>query len=446
MAWFGDRFAPLFPHGLIKGYYLILNLSVLKESVLNKYLDRIHGEIPNKKTKLDIKIGNKNLIITGRNGSGKTHFLTELFKTIKEILTSHQTDSHEYKLNRIETLTKLLKNEVTKNDRYYNLKSELDTFKAAVSFEKTRIIPSIPELSDYLSKTQEQSAVTLFFEANRKAEIAVADAARGIDSEKKIYKSQMSNTKIGSSLEKHLVNLKGRSAHAFTYEKDSNTSLAIESWFLEFEKNLKFLMEDDTTKLEYNPNTFKFIIQRKGMIDSDFQTLSSGYASIFDIYSELLMRAEYLDLPPDNISGLVFIDEIEAHLHVSLQRLILPFFEHSFPNIQFIITTHSPFILTSVDNAVMYDISTNTVTDKDLSLYTYSAVMEGILGTKSTSKILDDLINEIAIMAQSSNINTKTLREHILKVSTSENSLDSRSKAFYLLGVNALMDAEQKNV
>lgn len=48
-------------------------------------------------------------------------------------------------------------------------------------------------------------------------------------------------------------------------------------------------------------------------------------------------------------TGIVMIDEIELHLHPQWQRNILPALNHTFPNIQFIVTTHSPQVLSNVD-------------------------------------------------------------------------------------------------
>lgn len=47
--------------------------------------------------------------------------------------------------------------------------------------------------------------------------------------------------------------------------------------------------------------------------------------------------------------GVVIIDEIDAHLHVSWQRRIGSWLTSHFPNIQFIVTTHSPYICQSAD-------------------------------------------------------------------------------------------------
>lgn len=51
----------------------------------------------------------------------------------------------------------------------------------------------------------------------------------------------------------------------------------------------------------------------------------------------------------DDIKGIVIVDEIDSHLHTSHQREVLPELIASFPNIQFIITTHSPLFLLGME-------------------------------------------------------------------------------------------------
>lgn len=46
--------------------------------------------------------------------------------------------------------------------------------------------------------------------------------------------------------------------------------------------------------------------------------------------------------------GIVLIDEVETHLHPKWQRRILPALQETFPNVQFIVTTHSPLVLSTV--------------------------------------------------------------------------------------------------
>ena len=47
--------------------------------------------------------------------------------------------------------------------------------------------------------------------------------------------------------------------------------------------------------------------------------------------------------------GIVLIDEVEQHLHPAWQQTVLPRLMEIFPNVQFIVTTHSPQVLTSVE-------------------------------------------------------------------------------------------------
>ena len=78
------------------------------------------------------------------------------------------------------------------------------------------------------------------------------------------------------------------------------------------------------------------------------------------------------------------IDEIETHLHLGLQKAILPLLTKLFPNIQFIVTTHSPFVLNSIPNAVAYDLEHREILS-DLTEYSYESLAEGYFGVKTPS-------------------------------------------------------------
>lgn len=54
------------------------------------------------------------------------------------------------------------------------------------------------------------------------------------------------------------------------------------------------------------------------------------------------------------IEGILLVDEIENHLHPQWQRRIVTILQDMFPNLQIIMTTHSPFVVSSVDNAKIY--------------------------------------------------------------------------------------------
>lgn len=92
--------------------------------------------------------------------------------------------------------------------------------------------------------------------------------------------------------------------------------------------------------------------------DTPISELSDGYRSMLALAADLLRRLdEAFDNPDDWIDssgriiaeGVVLIDELDAHLHPTWQREIGFWLKEQFPNMQFIVTTHSPFISQAAD-------------------------------------------------------------------------------------------------
>jgi predicted ATP-binding protein involved in virulence len=88
-----------------------------------------------------------------------------------------------------------------------------------------------------------------------------------------------------------------------------------------------------------------------------------------------------------DVQGIVLIDEIDAHLHIDLQKKIFPFLIRFFPRIQFIVTTHSPFVLSSIENAIIYDLEKKFQVD-NLSGYAYDGIVEGYFETDKYSEVI----------------------------------------------------------
>ena len=84
-------------------------------------------------------------------------------------------------------------------------------------------------------------------------------------------------------------------------------------------------------------------IRQEGREPFEFSEQSDGYSSVIYIVSDLILRMDKNWLLDEEISqynaqGIVLIDELETHLHIELQKKILPFLTKFFPNIQFIVT------------------------------------------------------------------------------------------------------------
>lgn len=101
------------------------------------------------------------------------------------------------------------------------------------------------------------------------------------------------------------------------------------------------VLEGDLVSLRYNGNDFSV----------PATWLSQGYQStiswIADIIGQFFFeRKEHV--PFDSMEGLVLIDEIDLHLHPAWQEDLIPLVKKVFPRLQFVVTTHSPMVLTGL--------------------------------------------------------------------------------------------------
>lgn len=103
-------------------------------------------------------------------------------------------------------------------------------------------------------------------------------------------------------------------------------------------------------RIELNP--LRLAVDRNGET-LDLAQLSDGYQTllglVIDLASRLAMANPQMD---DPLAGeaVVMIDEVDLHLHPAWQRRVVEDLLRTFPNAQFILTTHSPFIVESVNN------------------------------------------------------------------------------------------------
>ena len=408
---------------------------------MERWIRSIAGTIPHTNKTVNIDLAGRNLIVTGANGSGKTSFLNEVNSKLNVLivkkLATALTQNKKELLRWQQTLSQSQKgtSQYSQAERQiYHFQSQIDSVEGGLQI-------NIPENVKFSALYDEKKAVIYLFEEKRLSEITPVKNAQGLSTEEKEAQEKVYSSRFGNNLEQHLVNLMNRQSLAIT--KDKNQALAdkIGAWFTDFEKNLKILFEDDSVSLDFNSDSLHFSIIQKNKPTYSFQTLSAGYRAIFDIYAELIMRTEYFKVMPQDLTGVVLIDEIDSHLHVSLQRLILPFFINSFPNVQFIVTTHSPFVLMSTPDTIVFDLAKNEPITEDLSYYTYSAVMKGLWNVKPISVTLENAIKELSVIINSPQKDYQRLAGIVGKLKNYEDVLDNQSKALFLLGVSVLEEA-----
>lgn len=353
----------------------------------------------------------KNLIITGKNGSGKTTVLNALASYLNAVLKNNDVE-HEKKYLKMdeENLDYSKTHGGTESEirefegRVYDRKDRLTLLKHGIEVELNCSGKHVHQLF------QDGKVILAYYKADR---VFRTDIPRHV--EKVQLQDQYSiDENPRDNLVKYLLDLKMTQALSATngkYEK----AVDIQRWFDNFEKLLQKIFENKQLKLEFDEETFKFSIKEPKKEAYDFNSLSSGYAAILDIVVDLMIRMEkqtnrtfQYDIP-----GIVLIDEIETHLHLELQKKIMELLTTMFPNVQFIVSTHSPFILNSLENVVIYDLEQKTLVNSDtgLSNIPYDGIVEGYFGASRLSDELADKFQRYKELAVKNNLTDDDIEE-----------------------------------
>jgi predicted ATP-binding protein involved in virulence len=285
----------------------------------------------------------KHLIVTGKNGSGKT----SLLEAIGSIVSKFCINSHETYLNAENSEA-----EIGIEDISMSLNQRISTFED----------------------------LGLVFIPAQRSGLALAKAVG--------EPLEISNNLIAENASKnfiqYLVNL---DYQLYGAQMDGNIALqsSLKSWFENFEETLRVIYNCKELVLRRDTKKRTFIIDLPSHEPFALNGMSDGYSALLKIVMELLLRFEVADAVVNyEKSAIVMIDEIETHLHVELQRKVLPFLTKMFPNVQFIVSTHSPFVISSLENAIVFDLEKKERLEKP-SFYSYDTIVESFLDTSSYS-------------------------------------------------------------
>lgn len=344
----------------------------------------------------DIKIkldSNKrqHLLLTGKNGSGKTSLLLEIEKFLRAI--------NDEKLSQVFDQYPTWINEAKKKV----LSASSDSEKYAADKDLKQCLGFLKKYSDGVQINLNQyeglemmyhngKFITAYFPSERKAQFMRPNGVENITLEN----TYGIDESAGDILLKYMVHLKTQQAYARN-EGDQTTANQIQKWFDRFDSALQILLDEESIHIEYDYKKYDFKIRQNGREPFSFNELSDGYSSVIYIVSDLILRMDKNWLLEDKISeydyqGIVLIDELETHLHIELQKKIFPFLIKFFPKIQFIVTTHSPYILNSISNAKAYDLERQVELD-NLSGFSSDDLAEGYFEADAYSDELKNSLN-----------------------------------------------------
>ncbi|MEZ9919678.1 AAA family ATPase [Vibrio breoganii] len=405
----------------------------------NNSIQLIDTVIPNSEKYVKIALEGKNLIITGANGCGKTRFLTQIHESVSAQVEQLNHKTADRIRKEIKQHKSWMSGSSPTNPNFHHWNCQLKKLELEL-IDVDKVNVHLGKVESYCIDFNERKALLRFFPAVREQSLAHTGSNDSLAHLKRDDEQNSLAKDSSSQFERYLVAFYNYGSHLLARVEDKAQSAKVDAWFANVENQLRYLFEDESLKLDYNAEEQAFYIKQDGKDPYRFDKLSSGYQSILSIYADLLMKVELKEISAEELSGVVLIDEIDAHLHVSLQRKIFSFFDQAFPNVQFIVTTHSPFVVQSVNNSIIYDLSTNEQLE-DLSMYSYESILKGLLGVESTSDILNEHLDEMAELIHQEPLNKGRLKELTDSIEPYEAQLNARSRAFFLIGKNALLDS-----
>lgn len=149
----------------------------------------------------------------------------------------------------------------------------------------------------------------------------------------------------------------------------------------------------------------KFLFQDERTIMSGM--LPMGYKRLLNIVFDIAYRCFILTAGKYEPGGVVMIDEVELHLHPTLQKEVVHRFKKTFPNIQFVFTTHSPLVIANYksddDNHIIQLKNDGNIysIQKIENVYgvDYNIGLTEVMGAKYRASTIDNLIDSIVILA-----------------------------------------------
>ncbi len=176
---------------------------------------------------------------------------------------------------------------------------------------------------------------------------------------------------------------------------------------LESVKEAVYTMLDGVSNLRIERNPLAMKLDKDG-ISLRVEQLSDGEKCTLALFGDLARRLALANpnaARPLSGRGVVLIDEVELHMHPSWQRKILPMLKKCFPNIQFIVTTHSPQVLGELDdsyNIFCVEKENEVINYKKISSligWDSNYILKCFMGAEnlnlSTQKLIEDMYDAI---------------------------------------------------
>jgi len=340
----------------------------------------------------------KPVVIFGINGSGKTSILDAISYLLADFIEEIELTKVFFQHTLNPDDSKIYTNHTILNIKIQCAKEKLIEWTASLEiyFNEFEIEKSLQNIKQYaqtlhnsFTKSEKSLPILKYFPTNR---ILKKEKHKPYKGKFKVYNQAFS--KNLSSFNDFLVafeqlenfeNQEKLKKEDFKY-RDPHLEVIRTS----LERFLSKLPNSDYTNLrverkQKNQDFSKDSIETYLVIDKKGQTLkisqlSHGEQMLLMMVGDIAHRLTLANLKgnPINGKGIVLIDEIELHLHPSWQGLTINALCEVFPNIQFIVTTHSPLVINHIKKESIFGLKDNQIVHLP-NFNNYGAEIEHVL-------------------------------------------------------------------
>ncbi|MCF5760052.1 AAA family ATPase [Aeromonas veronii] len=366
-----------------------------------------------KVTRLDLKIPENNKVIcfVGENGSNKSSVLTYLYqmmrRTTQEKSPSDDNDffyQNTYDISQVEQEQYyFIKVGLTHNgSKYFTSEASISDFSSLTEETKKLLLNEFPFQYDEKGKRQFLKNWWGFRDPVSSADIVKESVLLFRPSNRYEVQSGEKSLDENKSKVEPKINVFGRRKFPFRVESGIEEA---SSYFLD-------VLLDYFIAINHGAPSFSLYEEFLSVltsIDSDFSQLTISQFPNKAISAKNLPRLDALsagqsdwlvtainilvqiaDLSSQSgavvknvyeVPGVVFIDEIDKNYHPKLQEEIVPWFTSKFPNLQFVISTHSPYLIRSLgEDCVVVKLPQGDVISEDFTYWDVNEVSSKIFG------------------------------------------------------------------
>jgi predicted ATPase len=324
------------------------------------------------------------LILTGKNGSGKSTILRSINLHLLKAISEGKNAEIE---------ARVIRADMDISHGYLNWRKSYEELETIIPKYKSEIIPFLPEFK--------KEIIYSYLSALRNSQVNKVAVPTKQDDFKEQLEINLQNSSeyFIRNFMQFLINKKVSQAFAHLENKQLEIK-QIDVFFYNLKMCFRKIFEDEFLDLSFDKNALEIkFIDRYGKSLS-FNNLSNGISALLSIVMDLFLR---VDLIRDEVGnktynpcGIVLIDEPETHLHYSLQYNVLPILTTLFPNVQFIVASHSAAIVSSIKNVTIFDLVSKEILSDDAIGKSFSELMVSHFGLDNEfSDFTDDLFEKV---------------------------------------------------